>query len=892
MAPDSALSFAMFGVVLWLTGRERAPRAALVASAIIGSLVVTVTFAAILAQFSPSLRDRGWLGLTTMAPLTSVVLAAVAISIVLRSWQDALGPGLSAFSIHLWRMVGCAGAVTVAFALYARSETQIDRAHELRYRSHLLAEELRQSGDDLTRMARTYVVTGNPVYKQQFQEVLDIRDGRKPRPENYTTPYWDLLPGNGRPRAASPAIPLLELMRQAGFTEEEFGKLAEAKANSDGLTVPEFTAMKLVESAGSEAEADRARARTLLFDESYHRAKAAFMEPIYDFYRLLDDRTLTEVNAAQRSATIFRFLFALSGMTLMLATWRTYEALSSTLGASVDTVYGHIARIGSGDFSAQLPAKIGAQPSVMVWLSETQAKLNAIQSSREQAEESLRASERDFRSMFELASIGMAQANPLTGELIRVNQKLAAITGYSTEELVGARFQDITHPDDRERNWEEFQRAMQGEIPAYRIEKRYVRKDGVHTWVIVNVTFRRDVAGKPLYTISTIEDVTERKRAENAVRQSEDRLAFALAVSGTGAFDLDLADHTAQRSLQHDRIFGYQALLPTWTYEMFLDHVLPEDRAGVIHVVAGALSSQKSWKLECRIRRLDGEIRWISASGHHRFDESGVPRKLSGIVQDITDRKKTEEAIHTLNAELEQRVQDRTVELLAANKELEAFSYSVSHDLRAPLRAIDGFSSILLQDYNSHLDEEGRRLLGVVRSETRRMGQLVDDLLAFSRLGRQTLERSDVDLTALAQSVFNEQAALAPARVLRLKLEPLPCAHGDRALLRVVLVNLISNAIKFTGPRDSATITIGSRRETGETVYYVNDNGVGFDMKYVDKLFGVFQRLHSAEQFEGTGVGLALVQRVIHRHGGRVWAEGKTGEGATVYFSLPNSETA
>jgi signal transduction histidine kinase len=238
--------------------------------------------------------------------------------------------------------------------------------------------------------------------------------------------------------------------------------------------------------------------------------------------------------------------------------------------------------------------------------------------------------------------------------------------------------------------------------------------------------------------------------------------------------------------------------------------------------------------------------------------------------------------------ELEQRVADRTAQLEAANNELEAFSYSVSHDLRAPLRAIDGYDRILLEDYADRLDDEGRRVLGVISSETHRMGQLVDDLLAFSRMGRQKQEISEIDMTALAQEVFVEHAALAPKRTLQLKLEPLSPARGDRAMLRVVLVNLLSNAIKFTQSRNPAVIEVGSRREDGQTVYYVKDNGVGFDMRYASKLFGVFQRLHSAEDFEGTGVGLALVQRIVHRHGGRVWFEAKVNEGAILFFSLPD----
>jgi len=225
-------------------------------------------------------------------------------------------------------------------------------------------------------------------------------------------------------------------------------------------------------------------------------------------------------------------------------------------------------------------------------------------------------------------------------------------------------------------------------------------------------------------------------------------------------------------------------------------------------------------------------------------------------------------------------------ELRAANKELESFGYSVSHDLRAPLRAIDGFSHVLLEDHSEALDAEARRLLATVRANTQRMSRLIDDLLAFSRLGRKELEMAPVDLTSLAQTVVEDLQKASGEHHARVSIAPLPPARGDRALLHLVLTNLIGNALKFARGRAEPRIEIGAQTEDRETVYYVRDNGVGFDMQYAHKLFGVFERLHRAEDFEGTGVGLALVKRIVQRHGGRVWAKGKVNEGATLYFTL------
>lgn len=231
-------------------------------------------------------------------------------------------------------------------------------------------------------------------------------------------------------------------------------------------------------------------------------------------------------------------------------------------------------------------------------------------------------------------------------------------------------------------------------------------------------------------------------------------------------------------------------------------------------------------------------------------------------------------------AELEKRVAERTAEL-------EAFSYSVSHDLRTPLLTIDGFSRMLLEDYSDELDAEGQRLLRTICGNAQNMGQLIDDLLAFSRLGRQEMRPAEIRMSELARAVCAELTATMPERKLQFDLRPLPPAHGDQSMIRQALMNLLSNAIKFTGPREVAVIEVGAEEGENHNVYYVKDNGVGFEMKYADKLFGVFERLHSDDEFPGTGVGLAFVQRIINRHGGRVWAEGKVGAGATVYFTLP-----
>jgi light-regulated signal transduction histidine kinase (bacteriophytochrome) len=301
-----------------------------------------------------------------------------------------------------------------------------------------------------------------------------------------------------------------------------------------------------------------------------------------------------------------------------------------------------------------------------------------------------------------------------------------------------------------------------------------------------------------------------------------------------------------------------------------------------------SVNSKVPYDVVHRVRTPDGRVKFVNEKCETHYGDDGSPLRSVGTAHDVTERKRAEDEVRRLNKELEQRVANRTAELEAANKELEAFAYSVSHDLRAPLRHIDGFVRLLGDRLEDAADEKTRHYMAVITESARRMGRLIDDLLSFSRMGRAEVAQEPVELCGVVREVIQELSPETAGRAVQWRVAELPAVTGDRALLQAVFVNLLANALKFTRPRKNAEIEIGwELDELDEIVVFVRDNGVGFDPAYAGKLFGVFQRLHRTEEFEGTGIGLANVRRIIARHGGRTWAEGQVDQGATFYFSLP-----
>ena len=508
------------------------------------------------------------------------------------------------------------------------------------------------------------------------------------------------------------------------------------------------------------------------------------------------------------------------------------------------------------------------------------------------------------------------------------------------------------------------------------------------------------------------DSITERKKAEKKLIESEARLKLSLESNQTGVWELNLEDNNILRTPTHDKIFGYDTLLPKFTFETFTEHILPADRSWVTKIIKDAIEKKREYRFECRIRRADGAIRWIYARGTVKLNSEGKITSILGVVQDITERKLNDEAlaktennlrslfentqtgyllmdnnftivefnnlmskyfsiadnkilkknenilnnlinerqeslskllkavlngeklnyeisfslpdgnplwldtriypvtntdgkaigvcmsyedvtnrkideqkIQELNKTLDKKVLERTSQYESLNKELEAFTFSVSHDLRAPLRAVNSYAQILEEEQKDKLNEDGQLMLKNIKNNGQKMGRLIDDLLAFSRLGRQEIKKVQVNMNELASTAIEELNRLFPNHAA-IQLSPLPEVEGDYTLLYQVMINLVGNAIKYSSKKEKPVIAIYAEQKEGKTIFTIKDNGAGFDMRFAEKLFGVFQRLHSEQEFEGNGVGLAIVQRIINKHGGKIWGEGKENEGASFYFTL------
>lgn len=516
---------------------------------------------------------------------------------------------------------------------------------------------------------------------------------------------------------------------------------------------------------------------------------------------------------------------------------------------------------------------------------ERTQELQAEVQRRIEAQQLLQESQEMVQLIVGSAASGMVMTTP-DGSFLMANPAYCVLTGYSESEFRAMDMRSLVHPADRASYEALKARMLAGEVDTFSDEKRYLKKDGSMVWTHSTVSLVRTAVGAPTRFIVVVDDITERRAIEDKLRESEILLRIAERTARIGGWMLDLS---AEHVIWSDEVCNIHEVAPGTrpTLQQALGFYAPEWLQAVSTVVNASSEAGAPYDLEVEIVTAKGHRKWVRIIGEAMRDESGKVTRLHGSFQDITERKQAQEEILRLNAELEDRVRRRTAQLEASNRELEAFAYSVSHDLRSPLNSINGFSQLLERMAADKVGEQGLHYLSRIRAATRQMGELIEGLLVLAQVVRDPLHATPVDLADIARQAGRECHEREPERQVELVVQDNLLTRGDPLLLLIALRNLLGNAWKFTARQPAPRVEVGGETgEGGETVFFVRDNGAGFDMAYADKLFRIFQRLHSPQEYEGNGIGLAVVQRIVARHGGRIWAEAAEGQGATFYFTL------
>jgi len=608
-----------------------------------------------------------------------------------------------------------------------------------------------------------------------------------------------------------------------------------------------------------------------LSGHSYVSDVSWIIELVYDQSELKDQLTALLLNHALVA------LLAI-GLTIILAI-----VLSRRLTRPLARMVHDIDTISRGDLEYPItPVKTAEFEKISQSVTSLVTSLRGMIEQLQQSRLELKKSEDDYRAVVENQTELIARFLP-DGTHVFANEAYCRYFGLPWPDILGHKAWPKVPREDRERLRLHFSSLSPGN-PVASIEHRIITPDGQERWLQWNdhATFGPD--GNVLEYQSVGRDITEKKVVEFDLVESEKKFRDLAKLLPQVIFETGPNGEIHYVNESAHQMFGYLPEEVGAGMNIF-DVIHPEDRERAASNFFLSLEGEKIDGAEYRMLRRDGtEMVCMVYSSPIEKDEKKIG--IRGILVDITHLKEVERDLRHLNEELERRVRERTRDLESANRELEAFSYSVSHDLRAPLRAIDGFSSILLSRYAGVLDPGGKDLLEKVRTNAQKMGDLIDSILNFSRMSRQPLSRQTIFPARIVAEQLAQLHGMQDGRDVTVRIGDLPPCEGDPVLIAQVFHNLLSNAFKFTRSREHAEIEVGSEKKDGKTVFYVRDNGIGFDMKYASKLFTVFQRLVDEKEYEGTGIGLAIVQRIIQRHGGTVWATGEVGKGATFFFTL------
>jgi PAS domain S-box-containing protein len=505
----------------------------------------------------------------------------------------------------------------------------------------------------------------------------------------------------------------------------------------------------------------------------------------------------------------------------------------------------------------------------------------------QEAGRQLRLSQQHFLDTFDHAASGITHVD-ISGRLLRSNETFCRMVGYSQAELEGKRFQDITFPDDLSPDLSMLQETLAGRRSTYSLEKRYRHKDGHIVWAQLTVALMRKTGGEPDYFISVAQDMSAQKAAEEALRTSQDLLRQAQQLARLSAWQADLVSGRFRPLSGSHGLLGLEDRAYDAQDVVMLTH--PDDRGGMLRRWNDAIGSHQPYSHEYRVI-VRGTERWFAAQATFEYDDTGTAVRALGVTRDITEQKLAQLEVQRLNASLEQRIQDRTRALRAAYGELESYSYAVAHDLRSPLRIINGFAQALQEEQPDQTDAS-RGHLARIMAASKKMGELIDGLLKLSQYARGDVQRLPVNLSAFATRILEELTVSDTQRQVQWTVEPDLLAQADPALIEALMQNLLNNAWKYTASTAGARIRVFSREVGGLREYCVSDNGAGFDMARADKLFQPFQRMHQPHEFAGLGIGLATSRRIVQRHGGDLVAHSAPGQGATFAFTLPDPVTS
>ncbi len=561
--------------------------------------------------------------------------------------------------------------------------------------------------------------------------------------------------------------------------------------------------------------------------------------------------------------------------------------VSSGVIQILNGMHAAIDRVAEGDMNSAIAVKSEDEAGRLA------AGFNRMMSKLKERIVQLEENERKlFTLMSNLPGIAYRCLNDKEWTMEFISSGCEELTRYTVDELLYNRdlsYNDLIYAVDRNAVWDSVQAGVSNRRP-YRMTYRIRTKSGDEKWVSEQGCGVFSESGGLLALEGFIGDITETKYYELRLLESERRLstlmsnlpgmAYRCLNDDNWTMEFASGGCKALTGYEPDEIIGNREI-------SYNDLIHPENRTMVKSEIGRSLPEHIPFRIEYRITTKEGNEKWVWEQGRGVYSDTGEVISIEGFITDITGRKKIEDELQEYREHLEREVKKRTQELLAANRELEAFAYSVSHDLRAPLRAVDGFSKALAEDFTEKLNEEGRDYIRRIRGASQKMAQLIDDMLKLSRVTRDEMKYTSVCLSDIAEEIINEHRDSEPERKVEFINTPGLIVNGDQQLIHAALENLLSNAWKFTSLKDVAKIELGTKLIEGETVYFIRDNGAGFEMRYADKLFGAFQRLHAVTEFPGTGIGLAIVQRVLNRHGGRIWAESEVNRGAAFYFTIP-----